>query len=460
MLAWLKSTRTRVRRFLRRDVWERDLRDSGPGARIVFTALRVAAVARRGFARHALSMRASALTYITVFSLVPTLAVAFAMFKAFGGLENAESVLLPKIMDYLAVGVRGEVQGKIREILANIHGGAIGATGLVFVIVAAVMLLGSIEDALDDIWGVQSQRSWLQRMTTYWAAVTVTPTLMVIAISIPAIASQLVPVTQTVERVRPVAVGISVVLPVVLVSAGFTLLYVFMTEARVRIGAAVAGGVTAGILWSIAAAGYSWYARTTVYYANVYGSLSAIPLFVFWIWLSWFIVLLGAVVGFAWQNLATYRQEILAPEASQAARELLALRIMVEAARRFRAATPPICADELPELLETSGRLVNETVDRLVAIGWLLAVGEGRTLVPYRDPTLLAVADLVRTWRGEGQDTIWRARDAATRRLEALQHDEASAVSRVWGDVTLADLAAPEADAGEDRAPRRRGARG
>jgi membrane protein len=223
----------------------------------------------------------------------------------------------------------------------------------------------------------------------------------------------------------------------------------------VRAAAALAGGITAGVLWSVAAWVYSWYARTAVYYTDVYGSLSAIPLFVFWVWLSWFIVLLGAVVGFAWQNLATYRQEMLAPEASPSARELLALRVMVEATRRFIDAAPPARAEELAPLLHASGRLVNETVDRLTGIGWLLAVGEARELVPDRDPTRLRAVELLGALRGEGRDAIW-GRDPATRKLEALRANEWEAAAGVWGDITLADLATATAEGADVRQRRAR----
>ncbi len=437
----VRALRRRAVALFVRDIWQRDLDAAPPLERVLFTVLRLAAVVKRGFGRHELSMRAGALTYVTVLSLVPTLAVAFAMFKAFGGLGNAESVLLPKLVQYLAVGVRDEAQSRIHDLLVNIHTGAIGATGVVFLMFAAVSLLSSIEEALNDIWGVQSRRGWFQRVTTYWTVVTVTPTLLLIAISIPGVFRSIAPLTWVLERTGTVDFFFSIVLPVVFVCGTFTLTYTIMTDAPVPPGAALAGGVTAGVLWSLAASAYAWYARSTVYYANVYGSLSAIPIFIFWIYLSWFIVLLGALLAFAWQNLGTYRQEMLSPDASQASRELLALRIMIEIARRFIGASPPARADELAPALHVSGRLANEVVDRLVAIDWLLAVGDERTLVPRRDPAELTPTALIAALRGDGESRIWRHRDATTHALERRQREERDAVEQVWQGATFADLA-------------------
>jgi membrane protein len=424
----------RLVRLVERDIWERDVEDANVVERALVT-LRLATVVRRGWARHQLAMRSGSLTYITVFSLVPTLAVGFAMFKAFGGLENAQNVLLPKITGYLAVGVRDEVQAKIREFLGNIRTGAIGATGLVFLIVAAVMLLSSIEDALDDIWGVRPKRTYFQRLTIYWTVVTITPTLLLIGVSLPAILHRVTPLEWVLRWTGTGNVFFSVVVPVVFVSAGFTLLYRFMTEAPVTLAAAAAGGVAGGVLWSAAAWVYSWYARTTV---SVY--------------VSWFIVLVGALVAFAWQNVSTYRQEVLAADTSPAARELLALRVMVEAAEALLGPGAPARLDDLSTRLKISRRLVNGVADLLVDAGWLVYVEDRGAVLPARDPARFSPAALLQDLRQRGVPAVWRGHDAMTRALESLQEREAEARARVWEPVTFARIVeAPEELRGTER---------
>lgn len=423
----------------RRDLWERDLDDAGRLERVLLTVARMAVVVRRGFTRHQLTMRSGSLTYITIFSFVPTLAVAFAMFKAFGGLEGAQSVLLPKLLSYLAVGVREEVQGRLREMLANVHTGAIGATGFLFLAVAAVALLSSIQEALDDVWGVRAHRTTLQRMAVYWAVVTIAPILLLLGVSLPAMVDRFLPLGWVMRHGGDVV--LSTVLPIVVVSSAFALMYRFMTEARVTPSAAVVGGIAGGVVWSCAAWLYSWYARTTVYYANIYGSLSAIPIFIFWIYLSWFILLMGALVAFAWQNLATHRQEVLAEAASRRARELAALRVHVEVVRGFLDAGPPVAAAALPERLGLSGRLVNETVEALSEIGWLLPGAPDHHLLPARDPTTTTPADLLAALRTQGEADVWRGQDAVTERLAHCQEAEEDAVAQVWRETTFAALA-------------------
>ena len=321
-----------------RDLWERDLAEFGPLRRSVITAMRIAAVVVGGFGRHQLTTQAGSLTYVTVFSLVPTLAVAFAMFSAFGGLTDARDALLTRVMTFLAVGVRQEVSGTVDSMLANINGGAIGATGLVFVFIAVFTLLSSIETVFNDIWGVKHTRSAVERLTLYWTVVTVSPTLIVLGMSLPAILRQIEPLRWLLERTGTFDVFFGRVIPWLFVIVGFTLLYLLMVARRIPLSAAAVGGVTGGTLWFAAAHAYGWYAKSTVYYANIYGSLAAIPIFIFWLYLSWLLVFIGAQVAFAWQNLNRYREEILSTAPSQMSRERVALRVAVEAARRFLAA--------------------------------------------------------------------------------------------------------------------------
>ncbi len=436
----LHAWRLRVFRFAERDIWERDLDEFGRMERPFVTFLRLSAVVRDGFSRHQLTMRAGALTYVTIFSLVPTLAVALSMFSAFGGLQSAKQMLLSKIAGYLAVGVRDQATARLNMILENVHGGAIGATGFVFVVIAVVSLMSSMEDAFDDIWGVKRSRSYFERLTVYWTVVTIAPTLLVLGVSLPALFHRLAPLEWILEQTGTAEIFFSRLLPLVVICSAFALMYYIMTSTRVPPAAAAIGGLFSGTLWSAAAFGYSWYIRSTVYYSNVYGSLSALPIFVFWLYLAWLIVLLGAQVAFASQNIATYREELLAPNASMASRELLALRILAEASKRFISAAEPPTPEDLPQELKVSGRLVNRVVDRLLESGLLLEVGEHRQLIPSRDPGQIKPGEVVRRLREEGDVRAWREKDDTTAEIESRWQEAEAAALRKWDGLTFAQL--------------------
>ena len=451
-------------RLTERDLWERDLDQFGMLRRSAVTALRIAAVVTRGFSRHELTMRAGSLTYVTVFSLVPTLAVAFAMFSAFGGLAQARGVLLERLMAYLAVGVREEVTRGIDRMLSNMNGGAIGATGLVFVIFAVFTLLSSVEDVFNDIWGVARTRSYFARLSLYWTVVSVSPTLIVLGLSLPALLRQLVPLRWVLERTGTFDVFFGVLFPWVFVTIGFSVLYALMVSRKIPIAAALIGGIVGGTLWFAAAHAYGWYARSTVYYANIYGSLAAIPIFIFWLYLSWLLVFIGAQVAFAWQNLDTYREEILSTAPSQVGREQIALRIVAEVAQRFVFGEPPAAVAELATMLHMSVRALNEALCQLVALGLLLEVGDDQRLVLSRDPRLLSPPEVLHGLRAQGKEVAARGDDPLSERIRHLYEHADDAAAAAWKGCSFADLAHPaphrdEAPASEPAVPTIRSAR-
>jgi membrane protein len=438
----------RAIRLIEKDIWTQDIQSSRPGWRLVMTVFRVGALVRHGFYQHHLTMRAAALTYTTVFSLVPTLAVALAAFKAFGGVDRAKEVLLPYVTTYLAVGVRDEVAVRLEQILENVSGGAIGAIGFLFMILAAVSLLSSMEDVFNRIWGVKQSRGYLQQFVVYWFVLTITPVVL-FAVSVPSILRNLRPLQWLLERTGTVEIFFTVLLPLMFVCIGFAVMYSVLTSARIPVRAAAVGGVFGGTLWSAAVYAYAAYAQYSQFYASVYGSLSAIPIFLFWIYVSWVIVLLGAQVAFASVNLTTYREEVLASNASQAARELLALRIVVEVAGRFLHGEPPITREALPHALQASGRLVNMVVDVLLEIGCLVQVGAEEEITLSRDPHALTPVELLRLLRCRGEDQIWAAQDRETQRLQALTESMAEAAGKAAHGVSIADLALDQSERGK-----------
>jgi membrane protein len=228
--------------------------------------------------------------------------------------------------------------------------------------------------------------------------------------------------------------------PWLFVVGGFAALYLLLAAHRIPLAAAAIGAVTGGTLWLAAAAAYGWYARSTVYYANIYGSLAAIPIFIFWLYLSWLLVFIGAQVGFAWQNLDTYREELLSTTPSQRSREQLALRILGGVARRWLRGAAPATAAELAAAQRTSARAVNEAVGHLIELGMLADVGSDGHLMLCTDPHRLSPSDVLDALRGEGGDVAVDDSDLAMHHLSERYAGAVQAARAAWRGVTFADL--------------------
>jgi len=429
----------RLSRLLSFDIWRANLDDEPTGWRWLVATARLLTVVSAGFNRHRFMTQAAALTFTTVFGLVPTLAVGFAMFKAFGGLDDAQALLLPWIVDYLAVGVQDQVAMRLEEMLRNIHGGAIGAVGSLFMFAAVVSLLNSIEDTFNDIWGVKQARGVVRRITGYWAVVTITPVLLIGGLSLPAMVRRIEPIAWTLEHTTWVAVVFSRLFPLLLICGGFALLYGLLTAARVPLRAAVIGGCVAGVSWMTAVSAYAAYAGQSAFYTTLYGPLATIPIFLFWIYLSWVIVLVGAQFAFASENIGSYRDAILDADTTPAQRELLALAVLAGIAQRFSGGGDAPTRAELHCELESSGRLVNQMIDELIEKGFVFESQDGNAISPAHDPRTVAVADVIAALRGSAVAKTMAPAVLADI-AAAMDHAEAAA-GAAWKEMTWADLA-------------------
>ncbi len=425
----------------RHAVFERDLSNAPPWIIATALPLRVGVQVWRGMWTHGLPMRAAALTYVTLVSLVPTVAVGFAMFKAFGGLDQAKTILLPKLLDYIAVGSQAMVKTGIDEILANIHGGALGGVATIVLLASVVFLLSGMEDTFNQIWEVTRPRSWMWRIAVFWTLVTVTPTLVAIGLTLPTTMAQLAPIAVDPADLGTLGVMVSLVLPLVLIWLGFALLYFFAPNARVSPNAAVVGAIVGGTLWWIAFHAYTNFSGMAVAYSKVYGSLGVPFLFLFWLFVTWVIVLVGAEVAAAVQYVP-WTPSAEPGDVSQATRELLALRVMAAVAHRFRDGAPPPTIDDLRHEVHVPGLLTSDAVRQLVRVGLLAEIGDEGRLVPLRDPARTSPTEVLQALRHLGVEAIWDAEDATTLALERWQRDTDDAAAAATGRLSVLDLAA------------------
>lgn len=234
---------------------------------------------------------AAALAYTTIFSIVPLLAVSFSVFKAFGGLEKLYGTIEPYILNYLAEGASDEAMAKIRDFIGRIHAGALGAGGLVTLVLACMNILLSAENAINRVWRTQVQRGLFQRVATYWMLITLGPVALSFAIGL-ATSGDI-----ALNRILPSGagtVGIGVLF--------FFLIYKFVPNRKVHwVPALVSAIVTAGLSYC-ARLGYGLYTANVLTYHKIYGSLGAIPILLLWIYIMWVVILAGAALSAAIQR--------------------------------------------------------------------------------------------------------------------------------------------------------------
>ena len=428
-------------RSLGHEVFERDLSKAPWLESCLLMPLRVAGLAAGNMGRHQLPIRAAALTYVTLFSLVPTLAVAFAVFRALSGLEWARQEIMPRLMAYVAAGSQAVVEAQIDAVIDNIHGGAIGGVGIVFLLGSAIFLVAGVEDAFNQIWESAKPRSLIRRITVYWTILTVPPLLLMGGLRIPTLLQRFGANPLAIEATPAVSVLLALIVPLLLICMGFTLLYLFIPNAPVKIGPAVVGAVAGGTLWWVALRyAYAGVEAMSVTYSKIYGSLSALPIFLFWVFLTWLIVLFGAEIAAAVQHAPWTPVRRSRRPVSQSARELLALRVMMEVVRRFRDGAPPASVEDLYDEIQAPMGLTNDAVQQLCAAGMLAQAGDQQRLLLQRDPAAVSPTELLQALRHAGDDAIWDGEDPTTVALGAWQTDADRAATEAGASTSVLDL--------------------
>lgn len=236
-------------------------------------------------------MVASSLAYTTILSIIPLLAVSFSIFQAFGGMENLYKTIEPLIIENLAQGTGEDTMETIRGFISKIHAGALGASGLVGLILTSMSMLSSAEKAINRVWNTPITRSLFSRVASYWLFITLGPIGVAFAVGIAT--SSKIPMHQIFPSGAGSFAGMSVL---------FFGIYKWVPCRHVSLKAAAISGLLISGLWSLARMGYTIYNKHVLTYNKIYGSLAAFPILLFWIYIMWVIVLTGVAFSFSLQK--------------------------------------------------------------------------------------------------------------------------------------------------------------
>jgi len=398
--------------FLKTDIW-RLRTDKLPRRKsFAITQLRIFLLAVRRFVEDKCDLRASALTFYSLLSIVPVVALAFAVAKGFG----VEKILATQLMASLEG--HEEVAEKVisfaQSLLENTKGGAIAGVGIVVLFWTVVKVLGNIESSFNAIWGVKTARSFNRKLADFLSIMTICPILLIAASSVTVLITT--QVTAIVERLSflgyltHLIILLLKLLPYAVVWFLFTFIYVFMPNTKVGFKSALWGGIFAGTIYQLVQLAYITFQIGVANYGAIYGSFAALPLFLAWLQLSWLIVLFGAEVSFAHQNVTSYEFEPDCLKVSNSFKTLTALMATYLCAKRFLNAELPPTDEEIARELEIPIRLVRLVLSELTEARLLSEVClDHRDQIAYQpacDTHRLTVAAIMDRLDQRGVDAI------------------------------------------------------
>jgi membrane protein len=388
-----------------------------------------------------LRLRAMALTYMSLFALVPALVVAFSVVQAFTGVDAIVAKVHEFVFANLAVGARDSVEPYLAQFVAKQHATSAGLVGGLLLVWSAVSLFSNVEGAVNDIWGVRRRRSYTQRAVIYWVGLTLGPLLL---------AGSVMASTAAADWASGAGLTVLTVLAGVLLTCTFfTLVYLIVPATKVRLTAAIAGGFVAGVAWEIAKWGYALVVARFFKYHAVYGSVAAFPTFLLWLFLSWTLLLFGARLAFVIQYAPTLLARVPLGQ-TRAGREILAGQAMLQVALAFDEAAPPPDAGQIAARCRAMAEDVGEALASLRAGGLVVTLSEGGIL-PARPLEQISLLDVRLAVTGGGP--LFPESGAGRGPLPEILKDVENKAADRLGEVTFRALCDRVRETGENPLP-------
>ena len=407
-----KNSISKAIHFLTVDIWRIRLRDLSKAKAFLLKQLRVILLAFRGFTEDKCQLHASALTFYSLLSIVPVVAMAFGVAKGFGFETMLQNQLMEKLQGQEEVAT--QVIAFSQALLENTKGGLIAGIGIAILIWTVIKVLGTIENSFNDIWGIRKARSLGRKFSDYLSIMLIAPILFIMSSSVTvAISSQIVRIVDSISFLgafAPIILASLKLLPFAVIWILFTFIYMIMPNTKVKFPAALAAGIVAGTVYQLVQWIYITFQIGVAKFNAIYGSFAALPLFLVWLQLSWRILLLGAEVSFSYQNEETYEFEQDCLQASYRFKRLLTLRIMHILVRNFVDGDKPLDENQIAHSLDMPIRLVRQLLFELSEAGLVSEVkGENDKLAGYqpaRDVDQLTIQYIMNTLEQHGIDTV------------------------------------------------------
>lgn len=406
------TVKSKIINFIKTDIWKIRLKDYSRSKSFFIRQLRILILAVRGFVEDNCILRASALTFYSLLSIVPIVAMAFGIAKGFGFQKLLEQQLLEKFPGQEEVMI--QIVHYAHSLLENTRGEMIAGIGVAFLFWAVIKLLGNIERSLNAIWKINNLRTFGRKFSDYLSIIIISPILVILSSSVTVfITTQITLITQKIALLgifNPFIFFILKLLPYCLVWILFIFIYIIMPNTRVNFSSGFVAGVITGTIFQVGQWAYIFFQVGVARHNAIYGSFAALPLFMIWLQMSWFIMLFGAEISFAYQYVDSYEFEPDCRDLSQIFKKLISLQIAHLVIKAFFRGEKPLTASKITQALEIPICLVQQILDELVD-GGIFSYAETKEnnelfYQPARDINGITINSIIEALERTGVDNI------------------------------------------------------
>lgn len=379
------------------DTWRRAWNDMDRWTQFLNSFIRVLVVTVKSFKDDFISTRASALTYALSFAIVPILALFFALSKGFGFeaviqeyLESSDllqgSNLTPTIMSW------------VQSYLETAQGGAFMGVGLIALAYSVWVFFSNLEESFNSVWQINKSRSLVRQLTTYFSLLILFPVLLVLSSGISIFINNTIAGSTILQTFSPILTFSVRLIPFFLIWLTFTLLYAVMPNTKVKFWSALMAGILAGTAFLIFERLYVFAQVFLSRYNVVYGSFAAIPLLLLFIQITCTIMLIGAKISFAAQNMRNFDYSIDSGLIANRYRKFIGTFIAYIIVKRFEFGLEPVTAEDiandnhLPIVL--TKQLLNELCETKIITRTPLEDSDEEAYIPARDINQINLEDI------------------------------------------------------------------
>ena len=430
--------------FIKRDIWQEDLSKLPAWRALIYRILQLVYLVGRAFFQDRLLVRASALVYATLLSIVPLLAVMFSLLKGFGFTNRLEP-FLNRILDPLGEQAKTTIVPTIVQFVENVNVGALGAAGFLILLISVLSIINNTERAFNDIWKVKRTRSLQRRFSDYLSVLIIGPVLLIAVLGVTA-SLQSNTIVQAFTHNAWFRFLFNKTAPFVATWIAFYFLYTFVPNTRVRFTSAFIGAFISGTLWQFS----NWFfahfivsSYQTGAKAALYAGFATLPLFLVWLYISWAVVLLGSEISYAHQNLGKISWQDKSRGYSHQFWENLALKILIYCSEKFYKGKTPPDSHELARKFSVPDSLILDVVNGLLDQKLLLPLDDEPTrYVPGQSLETLKLKDVILKMKTYGHSPIIHGRkdDRIDSTVSRLQMEMEKALAKKLGDTSIRDL--------------------
>lgn len=427
-------------------IWDPVVDDQPFWMRTILIAARIGWAVGRELVGGSLSLRAMSLVYTTLLALVPALAIAFAIFRAFGFDSYVETIMA----DFLSpLGDQGaEITQRMMEFVQRVNVNVLGTVGFAFLLYTVIALINKVEAAFNSIWHVEANRSFARQFTEIVSMGILGPLIVLTAIGIMAgaISNSFIGGVTEHWLVVYIVEQSSRLLPFAILIAAFAFIYRMIPNTRVRIDAALVGATVAGIVWGAAGWTFATFVVKSAQYVAIYSAFASLVFFMIWLYAAWLILLGGCAIAFYYQNRAYLSAQAGLSSLTLRQLDRMAVQALLLIHDSFERAQTPWTEEALARRLHVPMESMGEITSALRNANLVtISAGTPGCFVPTRPADKTPVADVMTAVRIQrNQRHVDDASLAHEPRVDAFFGEMAAREAELTDPTTIATLLAAE----------------